>query len=593
MADNSLTLPQAAQAPDITGALQQLLMSRVPTPEQEQWQKQARQDTMQDYQEALRRPASDGFSPMMYSLGAAASRFRPGVHPFYAAAQGVQEGNNLMLQREREQKLGDVAAAKVGYDNAKEEDKMSLLELSALKGLAGSRGSAGSYIQFKDDAGNLYIMNKATGQRETIPAAHGKVWADAEKAGYEKAVAEGRPNPAEYAVEYANWVVKNLPGAKTTVDTVQKPTAPLGAQGVAPVGGIVVEPAPLTGSPVVKEPDNSKSGANGFPSGRSPETEAVAILQAEYAQEGAVIEQLKGNPADPRYMQALRNQALVLEELRRKGAAVGGAAPVQVPAGAAPGGQGGLNASGVGQGYNPAQRPATAPQNGAPTFSYKNQPAEKGAIAGNEAMNKIYVADYTAVQDQASSAEQQYEAFNAMEKIDPKVDLFNRPKAFVGSVLNAFGVDANSPSVRAAIERREVEQLLSSMSNAFLRGEKGVQTKSDEERIKAELPKLGDTKEAWDVMVKVGKERAKRKMEMLKFFDGVAEGNNGVPIRARASWEKEYRNDPLTSYHGGQLITRSQYIDAFLATNKGAQESDAVSAWRNKEAQYLSRGGKK
>lgn len=588
MADNSLSLSQAAQAPDITGALQQLLMSRVPTPEQERWQKQARYDTMQDYQNALRAPVNDGFSPMMYSLGAATSKFRPGVHPFYAAAQGVQEGNNFMLQREQQQRLGDIAAAKVGYENAKDEDKMSLLELSALKGLAGRGGAGGgSFIQFKDDNGNLYIMNKATGQRETIPASHTKVWADAEKAGYEKAVAEGRENPAEYAVQYASWVVSQLPGAKTTVDTVQKPTAPVG------VPGATVEPPMLTGSPVAKEPDNSKAGAQGFPNARSPETEAVAILQAEYAQEGQIIDQLKGNPSDPRYMQALRNQSLIMEELRRKGATGGSAAPVQVPAGATVAGQGGLNTGTVGQGYSPPQRPATAPQNGAPAFTYKNQPVEKGAIAGSEAMNKTYAADYTAVQDQASSAETQYEAFNAMEKIDPKVDLFNRPKAFVGSVLNAFGVDPNSPSVRSAIERREVEQLLSSMSNAFLRGEKGVQTKSDEERIKAELPKLGDTKEAWDVMVKVGKERAKRKMEMLKFYDKVAEGNNGVPIRARASWEKEYRNDPLTSYHGGQLITRSQYIDAFLATNKGAQESDAVSAWRNKEAQYMSRGGKK
>lgn len=582
-------MTQAAQSNDVLGALQKLLVSRIPTPEQEADQRANRGRTMQEYQQELMTPSLPSHAPASMMLADMAASFRPGVHPMYAAGKGAKSGMDLQLKMDAADQAGRIAAAKVGFDEAKDIDKLGVLELSALRGALGGRGAgAGSFIQFKDDAGNLYIMNKATGQREIIPATHTKLWSEAYSQGYKNAVEQGMPNPEDYAASFANETLSKVPGARITVDTNQKPTRPMGEAG--PVSPGVT---PVTGLSGVAEAPNA--GAGGFPAAAKSgaENDRMFILQQEYAAEGAIVEQLKNNPADPRYAAALRNQALIREEMKRvggAGAGGGGAATPAIPTGGTGQGAAGLNAGqGAATPYTPPQKPATGPQNSGATLSYKNVPAEKGSISGNEEMGKAYVRDYDAVREQAASADAQYENFNAMAKIDPKTSLFNKPMAAIGSFLGALGVDPNSPSVKAAIERREVEQLMSALSNAFLRGEKGVQTKSDEDRIARELPQLSDTKQAWDMMIKVGIERAKRKKEMLAFYDNIAEANNGVPVRARQQWEKEYRNDPLTTMYGGKLLTRSEYIKMFLNANPNATEADAIADWREIEREYQNR----
>jgi len=58
-----MTLPQAAQSNNVAGALQQLLMSRIPTPEQESAQRGQRATNLAEYQAALRAPAYGDYTP--------------------------------------------------------------------------------------------------------------------------------------------------------------------------------------------------------------------------------------------------------------------------------------------------------------------------------------------------------------------------------------------------------------------------------------------------------------------------------------------------------------------------------------------------
>ena len=98
----------------------------------------------------------------------------------------------------------------------------------------------------------------------------------------------------------------------------------------------------------------------------------------------------------------------------------------------------------------------------------------------------------------------------------------------------------------------------------------------------------------WDYGTRLLRERALRKQERLKYFDGVANdpANSGVPVQARAKFDREYAEDPLTQLYGGKLIFRSDYIRGFMKANPDASESDAVESWRDKERAFKSRGGK-
>jgi hypothetical protein len=146
----AMTLPQAAQSDDVTGALQQLLMSRIPTPEQELWEKQARQDTMQDYQAALRQPAMGDYSPIQHSLYSAIGKFGPAMPTGYAVLKGVAESGDMIAKQNMLAHQGEVAATKVAYDNAKEEDKADIVNLAMLgRGLKSTTAKPPSMEQLR------------------------------------------------------------------------------------------------------------------------------------------------------------------------------------------------------------------------------------------------------------------------------------------------------------------------------------------------------------------------------------------------------------------------------------------------------------
>jgi len=312
MSDVPMTLPQAAQSRDVTGALQQLLMSRIPSQEQEQRQAMSRADALGEYQNRLRQPAmGEDYTPTLHSLYSMIGNFGPGTPTGYAALKGIAQGGAMLGEQAKLKQAGELAAAKLGYEDEKDLDKLDLMNVRGLSMLAGRGGSAGSFIQFKDDNGNLYIMNKATGQREMIPATHTKLWGDAYKLAFEKAVAETMKDPEGYATNMANQALRGVPGGIVTVDTVQKPTRPAGVQGPITPG---VEP-------VSTSPNNSKSGATaGFPDARSPESDRQMILGQEWDKENEIIQRYKNDITHPEYQQALRNQALLKQEMRSLGA---------------------------------------------------------------------------------------------------------------------------------------------------------------------------------------------------------------------------------------------------------------------------------
>jgi hypothetical protein len=294
-------LQQASTSPNVAGALQQLLLSRMPTPDQEYWQREGRQDQLEQYQSALRQPAQTGYTPTEHSLYSMINSFGPGTPTGYAALKGIAAGGMQLGKNAQTDRQGEIDAAKVGYEDVKLDGKEDLLALKlASSGLKG--GAAGKFIQFSDDAGNKYIMNNATGQREMIPASKSKMWEAANKAGYDHAVTNKMENPEDYGIEYANRIVGTSPKGTAPVDTVQKQQVP--------VGTLTPEP----GTPAPPKGSGGTAGTNNMPAGSKEDNKLILMQEWDLAAKAA--ENYRQYPESPQYQEALRNQAALRQELK-------------------------------------------------------------------------------------------------------------------------------------------------------------------------------------------------------------------------------------------------------------------------------------
>lgn len=225
--------------------------------------------------------------------------------------------------------------------------------------------------------------------------------------------------------------------------------------------------------------------------------------------------------------------------------------------------------------------------------SPRNIPREEAAKQGAKDMAGAYVEDYKTVQAAATAAAEQRAVFDMLEKNRPKTGMFADAEKVVGGLFAALGQNPNDPTIQNAMKTRNAEQLVSQLTNAALKAEKGVQTKTDEVRIFKEFPKTTDIQKVWDFSIKLGKERAQRKLDQRDFFEGIAAQNNGTPIAARQQWDKEMESDPITQYLGGQLIFRSDFIKAYERKYPDLGKEAAVAKWRELEQDYRGRGGRK
>lgn len=137
-----------------------------------------------------------------------------------------------------------------GLKNQGDLTKMRQAEVRALESkdqmaqlLKGQLPKPPNWIQFKDDAGNLIIMDKSVGpsSQQIVPAANRKLYEEALKIGARIAKDHDEPDPEAFAVQYAKSVIEKAPGSKVAVTTEQPPTVPLGATGPVtapkPAGG--------------------------------------------------------------------------------------------------------------------------------------------------------------------------------------------------------------------------------------------------------------------------------------------------------------------------------------------------------------------
>ena len=547
------TLLEAVQEPNVSGALQQLLMAkgaaspqasnpaalqqvmmqrmlgRQNTPEQSAQLQENRASALKQYQEALMQPSS---GPMTASeVGAYNWIGNMGkMSPFAALASGVAAGGQALMDSFAGERNGNVAAARVGYDDAAQLDVLDSRELPYLKAGATAKVSVGG-----------------TGGAEKILPLYGKIFNSYSQQAKDMQFA----TPAERTA----WIRQN------TDETVK-----------ATVGqfGISVNPEVL---------GKLFSATASVDSENADATSTSRIVQQNGSPSAKQTASSEISSASPPGMQIApgTQKARDSEASRLRNGEMDGSLPGWPTMPAEPSATPSVDRSKFAQ--NPP--PGTPP--------FRNVPNEKLMAKGAEGMGEAYTKDYTAMQDSAAAARDQLEAYNALEKIDPNTGAFADVQGYIGTALQGMGIDPNTPLIQDAIKNRQANTIISQMSNAALRGEKGVQTRSDEVRIQNELAKTTDPKQAWNYLVQLGKERAQRRVDMLEFAGQVAAENNGVPIAAREKFISSIADDPLTQEFGGKLVFRSQVLDAFKRKYPDATDAEAIEYWRSLEQNWKSR----
>lgn len=212
-----LDLTQAVQQPNVPGALQQMLLSRVHSPEQSQMLEQQRQQALSSYQDALRQPAYGNYTPTEASLYTWIANM---PHPD-AVYRGIAAGGQQLANQETARVKGDIAAAKVGYEDATGLDKLDTQELAALRSMAGRSGTGPTVKMDKD--GNMVVYDPSTGESRVVHSSQGeayqRIWAKA----YQAATDEGMPNPEEYAHITASKVLGKSPSAAIPIQKAEPP----------------------------------------------------------------------------------------------------------------------------------------------------------------------------------------------------------------------------------------------------------------------------------------------------------------------------------------------------------------------------------
>ena len=547
------TLLEAVQEPNVSGALQQLLMAkgaaspqasnpaalqqvmmqrmlgRQNTPEQSAQLQENRASALKQYQEALMQPSS---GPMTASeVGAYNWIGNMGkMSPFAALTSGVAAGGQALMDSFAGERNGNVAAARVGYDDAAQLDVLDSRELPYLKAGATAKVSVGG-----------------TGGAEKILPLYGKIFNSYSQQAKDMQFA----TPAERTA----WIRQN------TDETVK-----------ATVGqfGISVNPEVL---------GKLFSATASVDSENADATSTSRIVQQNGSPSAKQTASSEISSASPPGMQIApgTQKARDSEASRLRNGEMDGSLPTWPTMPAEPSATPSVDRSKFAQ--NPP--PGTPP--------FRNVPNEKLMAKGAEGMGEAYTKDYTAMQDSAAAARDQLEAYNALEKIDPNTGAFADVQGYIGTALQGMGIDPNTPLIQDAIKNRQANTIISQMSNAALRGEKGVQTRSDEVRIQNELAKTTDPKQAWNYLVQLGKERAQRRVDMFQFAGEIAKNNNGVPIAAREKFISSIADDPLTQEFGGKLVFRSQVLDAFKRKYPDATDAEAIEYWRSLEQNWKTR----
>jgi hypothetical protein len=177
---------------------------------------------------------------------------------------------------------GDLTKLRQAEVRALESKDQSALMAKALG------GSKPNWIQFKDDAGNLIIMDKTVGpaSQQIVPAASRSLYEKALAIGAKLAHDTDEADPAAFAIAYAKNAIAKAPGAKVSAAATQLPTASLAGQ--------LPEVTPVGQQRAIQAEQSLPTPATEATTGTVPGSDKSAILGEEKAKEAKAYDLAKG-----------------------------------------------------------------------------------------------------------------------------------------------------------------------------------------------------------------------------------------------------------------------------------------------------------
>lgn len=511
------SLPQAATSSNVPGALQQMLLARVTTPQQAQAQTENRQNQLAQYQQALREDPSPGYSALDHSLYSWIGNIGH-ARPAIAAMQGIAAGGQFRGTQAAKNATNDIEAAKAGYNDAVFSEKQSDAELKGLGSLAKVGGGTG-WVTKMDKDGNMVSYNPATNEKRIVHASQGAAYQRAWTTLYNRAVEEGMPNPEEYAHTQAVALLGQAPsavkpGQETPIPSVSGATSQT-------EGNVTPSPAVGSNGDVLSEQANRNIPMIQEEMKRTTSPERLRILKQELEREQQALG--KGSPALPDVK-------------------------------------------------------TTSPNPNQPGLVYKDKAEEARRKEFATGMEQSSIKDYEEnVRTPAAVADNMLNNIAMLRQIPRTQDAFAPYREKVGSVMNALGLDGKM--VGEAKNLQQIRPILAKVANDRLLLAKGVQTEGDAQRAYNEFIKISDTQKAVDFMYAWAEELANRAKFKKRVYD-LASQEKGSLREGSQYWDRtDYAKAAPVAILNNRPWTFTDWRNKFMKANPDATPQNAVEEW--------------
>lgn len=218
---------------------------------------------------------------------------------------------------------------------------------------------------------------------------------------------------------------------------------------------------------------------------------------------------------------------------------------------------------------------------------------QKARITTADGVSKNLVDGAAALKSTAETGQ------NMMNTVDELKQLKFNPGAFAqwkqtgGSIADAFGV--KGPLVDMANQSSNANALLQALSNARISLEKGVQTRDDEVRFKAELAKITDPRDAYNYMLTHMKELGQKAQDQYNFNEQYRRDHNQNYDGADQAWQQQNKDrSGLVKRYQGSFMGRTEFINHMVSDpdNVKAYGGDTTKLQARAEKEWRNLGSK-
>lgn len=228
-----------------------------------------------------------------------------------------------------------------------------------------------------------------------------------------------------------------------------------------------------------------------------------------------------------------------------------------------------------------------------PNYELETPDVQAGKTKTAEKLAESQVEYASKLRSDAETGMKIIGAVNELKQLKFDPGAFAKWKQKGGNILEALG--SEGPLARAAAQSGNAEAILQNLSNARISLEKGVQTRDDEIRFKAEIARITDPKQGYEYMLKYMTEMANKSIEQQNYVESYRK-QKGTYDGAEIAWQKRNQQfGGVVKRYQGSFIGRSEFIKAIVnnPANKKAYAGDESKLLERAEREWNALGGAK